>query len=62
MLDVVALAEDMPEDGLKAGMVGSIVEVYESPAEAYEVEFCDPQGREIYSGAFFPGQLLPVEK
>lgn len=60
LLDVVALAEDIPEDGLVAGMIGAVVDVYATPIEAYEVEFCDPQGRTIALHAFLPDQLLPV--
>lgn len=61
LLDVVALAEDVPEDGLTAGMTGTVVDVYSTPTEAYEVEFCDPQGRTIALRAFLPDQLLPVD-
>lgn len=43
LLDVVALLVDKPSDGLKAGHVGTIVEVF-SP-DAFEVEFLDPAGR-----------------
>ena len=45
LLDVVALLEDRPQDGLSAGQVGTVVEVY-SP-EAFEVEFLNSQGRTI---------------
>lgn len=61
LLDVVVLAEDIPEDGLLAGMVGAVVDVYTAPIEAYEVEFCDPQGRTIALQAFLPDQLLPLD-
>ena len=62
LFDVVALTVDVPEDGLAAGMVGAIVEVYITLTEAYEVEFCDPQGRTIALRAFLPEQLLLVSK
>jgi len=49
LLDAVALLSDYPGTGLKAGQVGTIVELLGSEttegAEAYEVEFCDKQGR-----------------
>ena len=41
MLDVVRLTTDLPEEGLKAGTEGTIIEVYEKPEPAYEVEFTD---------------------
>lgn len=43
LLDVVALLEDCPEQGLVRGQVGTIVEVYEPGV--FEVEFSDTQGR-----------------
>ena len=41
LFDVVRLTTDLPGDGLAAGAEGTIVEVYEKPAPAYEVEFSD---------------------
>jgi hypothetical protein len=41
-LDVVALTVDLPADGLVAGNVGTIVQVY--APDAYEVEFVDNNG------------------
>lgn len=41
LFDVVRLTSDLPEDGLRAGAEGTIVEVYEQPEAAYEVEFTD---------------------
>ncbi|WP_460497367.1 DUF4926 domain-containing protein [Glycomyces tarimensis] len=41
--DVVELTEDLPEAGLRAGLIGTIVDVYDEP-QAYEVEFVDPTG------------------
>ena len=43
LLDVVALTEDLPEAGLIAGQVGTVVEKLAD--EVFEVEFCDDQGR-----------------
>jgi hypothetical protein len=45
LLDVVALLEDRPKDGLASGQVGTVVEVH-SP-DGFEVEFLDSQGRTI---------------
>jgi hypothetical protein len=42
LLDVVALLVDKPAQGLAAGHVGTVVEVF-SPA-VFEVEFLDPTG------------------
>jgi carbonic anhydrase/acetyltransferase-like protein (isoleucine patch superfamily) len=40
--DVVALTEDLPQNGLVRGQVGTVVEQY-SP-DAFEVEFVDNSG------------------
>jgi hypothetical protein len=41
-LSVVALLQDLPEQGLLRGQVGTVVELY-SPTVG-EVEFCDQEG------------------
>ena len=45
LLDVVALLEDKPTEGLVAGQVGTVVEV-QAP-NVFEVEFLDKSGRTI---------------
>ena len=42
-LDTVALTEDLPDHGLKAGDLGAVVSVYS--AGAIEVEFVTASGR-----------------
>jgi hypothetical protein len=48
LLDVVALLDDRPGTSLKAGQVGTIVDVAgdytAGEEEIFEVEFCDEQG------------------
>jgi hypothetical protein len=46
MLSVVATLEDLPEEGLIRGQVGTVVETW-APG-VYEVEFCDDTGK-IYA-------------
>lgn len=63
--DVVLLAEDLPEEGLAKGMIGTIVVVFENPTLAYLVEFCDEKGRTIALPALLPDQMsdyLPPER
>jgi hypothetical protein len=43
LLDVVALTVDLPEENLRRGQVGTIVEIYEK-SKGYEVEFVDKEG------------------
>lgn len=56
-LDVIKLAVDIPEEGLKKGMVGAIVMIFTQPYEAYMVEFCDNEGRTIAMPTLKPDQL-----
>jgi hypothetical protein len=57
LFDVVTLMQDVPEEALRAGMVGAVIDVYTEPVVAYEVEFCDALGRTIGQLALLPGQL-----
>ena len=41
IFDVVRLTTDLPEEGLRAGAEDTIIEAYEKPEPAYEVEFTD---------------------
>lgn len=59
LLDVVALTEDVPERGLVRGQVGTVVE--ELSPDAYEVEFCDDEGR-TYASAGIPRDKLIVPR
>jgi len=43
LLDVVALLEDKPAEGLIAGQVGTVVEVF--APDAFEVEFLQSNGK-----------------
>ena len=43
-LDPVALLQDMPENNLKRGRVGVIVEVLDADAGVYEVKFVSHDG------------------
>ncbi|EAR1998514.1 YrhA family protein [Salmonella enterica] len=56
-LDVVILGEDLPNEGLVKGTVGTIVMVFDTPTLGYLVEFCDEEGRTIAMPALLPAQL-----
>jgi len=58
MLSVVALLEDLPENGLRRGQVGTIVEIL-APG-MYEVEFSDDAGQSYASLALRATQLLQL--
>lgn len=55
LLDVVALLTDVPEFQLVRGHVGTVVEILDG---AYEVEFCDDEGKTYAEIALEPGKLL----
>lgn len=57
LFDVVALMQDVPDEGLRAGMIGVVIDVYIEPVVAYEIEFCDALGRTIGQLALLPEQL-----
>ncbi|MBS9427515.1 MULTISPECIES: DUF4926 domain-containing protein [Photorhabdus] len=61
LFDVVILTSDIPERGLKTGMKGAIIDVYSEQEEAYEVEFCDEDGRTIDMLPLYANQLSPFE-
>jgi ribosomal 30S subunit maturation factor RimM len=52
LLDVIALLEDLPEENLRRGEVGTVVEML--APDVYEVEFSDEEGR-TYA-------LLPLQR
>ena len=56
LLDVVALLEDLPKQGLYRGQVGTIVEEYEPGV--FEVEFSDTTGRAYAIETLTESQLM----
>ena len=66
LFDVVTLANDLPEENLWRGQVGTIVEIL-SGGEAFEVEFADRNGRTYESFGLTAEQIIllryePAEK
>lgn len=57
LLDVVALTVDLSEYNLWRGQVGTIVEVLDD-GNAFEVEFCDREGRTYESLGLRPNQFM----
>ncbi len=58
LLDTVALLENVPARKLRAGEVGTVVELLEN--DAYEVEFCDEEGQTYAQFALRSDQILPL--
>jgi hypothetical protein len=53
---VVALVQDLPEESLVRGQVGTVVEKW--APDVHEVEFCDDQGQAYAMVALRSGQLM----
>ncbi|UDM53961.1 DUF4926 domain-containing protein [Cupriavidus sp. MP-37] len=60
LLDVVVALSDMPDEGIRTGMKGTVIDIHEEPCLAYEIEFCDESGRTIAVVALLPDQVNPV--
>jgi hypothetical protein len=58
LLDVVAVTEDLPTQGLRRGAVGTVVEKWADGV--FEVEFSDKQGRAYAFLALSPAQLMKL--
>ena len=56
LLDVVALTENLPKDGLYRGQVGTVVEILAT--DTYEVEFIDDDGQTYAMKALKNHQLM----
>src|SRR5919109_89628 len=57
--DYIVLMQDLPEQGLQAGDVGTVVHVHAGNA-AYEVEFMTLTGQTIAVATVSPSQLRPI--
>jgi hypothetical protein len=58
LYDVVELAVDLPDEGLRAGATGAIVDDYPGSAD-YEVEFVDDDGQTLALLTLHADQLRP---
>jgi hypothetical protein len=56
LLDVVALTEDLPQENLYRGQVGTVVEML--APDVYEIEFSDDQGQTYAMKALKAIQLM----
>ena len=57
LFDVVVLVDDIADENLIRGDIGTIVYIYEAPCEAYEVEFTNPRGETLAQIALTPKQI-----
>ncbi len=59
--DCIVLLRDLPEDGLKAGDIGTVVHVHQGGA-GYEVEFITLAGETVAVVTLLPSQLRPITR
>ncbi len=57
----IVLTQDLPEEGLQAGDVGTVVHIHQDGA-AYEVEFVTLTGQTVAVATVLPAQLRPVRR
>lgn len=58
LLDTVVLLENLPARKLRAGEVGTVVELLDKGV--YEVEFCDEDGQTYAEFALRADQIMPL--
>jgi hypothetical protein len=51
LFDVITLPEGISGSGVPPGARGTVLDVYEEPALAYEIEVTDEEGRTLFLGA-----------
>ncbi|HJX10251.1 MAG TPA: DUF4926 domain-containing protein [Candidatus Binatia bacterium] len=59
--DRVVLKKSVPEQGLKAGDIGTVIRVY-NKGEAFEVEFLTIHGETVAVATLEASQVRPVQK
>jgi hypothetical protein len=59
--DCVILTQDLPDDGLVAGDIGTVVHIHQSGA-GYEVEFMTLAGETLAVTTLLPSQLRPIAR
>jgi len=57
--DLVVLTQDLPEEGLRSGDVGTVVHIHED-GRGYEVEFMTLSGKTVAVATVMASQVRPV--
>ncbi|NRD53693.1 DUF4926 domain-containing protein [Corallococcus exiguus] len=56
----VRVIRDVPAQRVTKGMVGAVIEVFEVPKRAFEVEFIDAEGRPVVQATLTEDDLEAV--
>ena len=59
--DCVVLTQDLPDEGLETGDIGTVVHIHQEGA-GYEVEFMTLAGETVAVATLLPTQLRPIAK
>ena len=59
--DCVVLTQDLPEEGMQAGDIGTVVHVHQGGA-GYEVEFMTLAGETVAVVTLLPTQVRPITR
>ena len=59
--DCVVLTQNLPEEGLEAGDIGTVVHIHDGGA-GYEVEFMTLAGETVAVTTLLPTQLRPIAR
>ncbi len=59
--DCVVLTEDIPDEGLQSGDIGTVVHIHQAGA-GYEVEFMTLAGETVAIATLLSGQVRPIAK
>ena len=57
LFDLVLLKEDISNEGLRKGSVGTVVALFDTPEAAFEVEFANDRGETLCEVALRASQL-----
>lgn len=58
LFDVVRIPLGLPADGVRPGARAVILDIYETPSPAYEVEVLDEDGNTVFTGAVDPSCVV----
>ncbi|MFM9959977.1 MAG: DUF4926 domain-containing protein [Planctomycetaceae bacterium] len=59
--DCVVLTQDLPDEGLQTGDIGTVVHIHQEGA-GYEVEFMTLAGETVAIATLLPPQVRPIAK
>jgi hypothetical protein len=59
--DCIVLTEDIPDEGLQAGDIGTVVHIHQAGA-GYEVEFMTLAGETVAIATLLSAQVRPIAK